>query len=248
LFALTLLVSAVAKALGPRAAAAGLLWTHLDQSLRVAIVVGGILLETLVGGLLLVGGRCRAVLWSGAGLAAALLVLHAIGLARSPSACGCFGDLALPDAVPLALSLLGLIGCAAAARSANARASWQRFAAVLMLSFVAPGLAVTRLGVIASAEEELRSTLAVGPDEHAVAIVGTWSCDDCQRVLQSAVRTASGERLFFVTRVSDQHPAAVPDQRFVLAAIPDHLWWRLVVATPPRIVRFGNLLAAGAGR
>ena len=240
LFAVGLVLSALGKAMQPHVAAAGLSWTRLDQPQRVVLVLIASLLESLVGGLLLVGGRCRAVLRAGASLAAALLVLHAIGMASHSSGCGCFGEIAVPDGAAIALLVLGVLGCEVAVRSADACLGRRQLALVLPLAIAVPTLAASQSWQSpASAEQELRRILALGSGERGTAIVGTWSCDECRRALEDALRSAApDEQLFFVTRASQPPPDTMPAGSFVSTSIADQLWWRLAVSTPPRLLRF----------
>lgn len=241
LFALGMIFSAVAKSLGPQAAAAGLLWTHLGQTERVVLVVAGSFLECFVGGLILVGRGCRTVLWMGASLAAALLVLHLMGMASSLSGCGCFGDLAVPDGVVLALLGLGLLACTAALRVAHAGLDWRRLGWVILVSVAVPASAVPGLlQKPTSPIDELRQTLDIEPNERAVALVGTWSCDECKRALDDILDAPppSDKQVFFVTRASEHLPQRIRSGTFVQASIPDALWWRLVTSAPPVVVRF----------
>lgn len=246
LFALGLLFSAVAKSLGPGAAAAGMVWTHLGHAQRIALVLLAVFVETLVGGLLLAMWRCRLVLWSGAALAAVLLFLHTMVMASSSRRCGCFGEVPVPDGVSLSLPGLGLLGCTAALRTANAILNPKRFGCILLMAIVVPALAASGLSSPpTSTAEELRSSLGIGPGERAVALVGTWSCDECERALLDLLdRPVTGRRVYFVTRVSERLSPRLDTGTFVPATIPDALWWRVVTSTPPVLVDFGSAAVA----
>jgi hypothetical protein len=245
LYGLGLVLAALAKSHGPHAAAAGLLWTHFGLNARLALILVGSFVELLVGLSVLVGVRCRPVVLAGLATAATLLILHLIGMASSSSSCGCFGDLPVPDGVTLGILGMGMVGCATAMRSAQARPNWRRLGLLLLPAVAAPALALLSLAQQPkSPAETLRRLLGVGQEGNAIALVGTWSCADCRHELERIVaQRRSTERIFFVTRESERQRAPVSVESVERAQVPDLLWWQLVPSKPPVVLRFGPEVA-----
>ena len=231
-----------------QAAIAGIGLTY-DMRLAVTLAVCGC--ESVLGGLLVLGGGVRVRMCALA-MAAAFLVVHMVrGLILASDVCSCWGPMHMETSFTVGIVSIACLALVVARRptdGAQMRASPRHImlggmrvqGRVLMCGLL--GIGTMGLGVMGMARsetaEELLEERVRGETGEVLVVVGSVGCDECHTVLRKGVQAkllGVVSRVLFVTAENEREGRSHDLESVDAMTIPVEAWMDLVKGSAPAI-------------